>query len=123
MIDFFNNSPNLLGYTRDEYRVCEIYWSNATKRCLKLQKEYELTYPERITFTYLHSADFDCYGNIIPNVHAKENRERAQKELRKLKAEHPFLKNLPIVDLNMMEYRPIATYEAHFQRKATNGLL
>ena len=113
----------LEGYQRDEYRTCEIYFGDSTRHLVKLQEEYKRKCKEPITFSYLHSADFDCYGNLISNVHAKENRERVRIELEKLRQENEFLKSLSDSDFANIEYRPIATYEAHFTRKNTNRLI
>lgn len=120
---YLYESRSLDGYQRDEYRVCELYWPDATKHLEKLQKSYRKACARPITFTYLHSADFDCYGNLIPNVHAKENRGRVQIELEKLRNENEFLKSLPESDFQSVEYRTISTYEARFKRKVTKRLI
>lgn len=122
-MSYLYESRNLDGYQRDEYRVCELYWNNATKHLEKLQAAYKKACKEPITFAYLHSADFDCYGNLISNVHAKENRERVRIELEKLRNENEFLKSLPESDFQSVEYRTISTYETRFKRKATKRLI
>lgn len=120
---YLYETKSLDGYQRDEYRTCELYWPNATKHLEKLQKTYQRVCPKSITFTYLHSADFDCYGNLIPNVHAKENRERVRVEMEKLRNENEFLRSLPDNDFQSMEYRTISAYEAHFTRKSTKRFI
>lgn len=120
---YLYESRSLDGYQRDEYRVCELYWNNATKHLEKLQKEYERVCRKPITFTYLHSADFDCYGNLISNVHAAENRKRVRIEMEKLRKENKFLKSLPDEDFEKVEYRTISSHDTRFTRKATKRLI
>lgn len=122
---FITNDFNTInyGYTRDEYRECEIYWDGSTKTSKKIQDKYREACKKPITFSYLHSADFDGYGNQIKNAHAKENRERVNIEIEKILNDNPFLKSLTQQEIDLMQYRPISSYEAHFQRKMFDGLL
>lgn len=131
MIDYTNLIAD--GYIREEYRTCEIFFTptpcgfeKPSEKLIKLQKaynEYKKSTGDVTTFTFLHKAEFDAFGNRVDNEEfTNENMENQKIEYEKMLKNDPFIKTLTDEDLEKVQWTVISSYENCFHPKMTKRL-
>ena len=121
------------GYVREEYRICEIFfvptlsgYEHANKKSVELQKayeEYKRKTGDACTFTFLHKAEFDNFGNRVNNKEFTEgNMLRQKEEYKKMMENNPFIKTLTPEDIEKLQWSAISSYEKSFHTKMTRRL-
>ena len=116
------------GYIREETRTCEIHFLTPNSKYFEkdkkqfellsnLEERYKQECDKPIQFEYLHKAEFDAFGNLIPGTYLDENTHAWRTAFQKALSDSPFFQSLNQAELSKAKWFPVSTYETNFISK------